>query len=327
MVRAVHRHRTGVGSIPAGGPYSWWIFLNCSRLEFRHVYNFHSILRHINPLPIVNSLLHNFWQLGTSNVKQLVDGLLAGLLHAVRFFACLVSTFMISLYGTCLCLKFDWIQVSLISREFHNESYLPGGHLIRDLVSKTRGCMCLVVSQKALNLPVWSFTLLILVSRYGNTSIRQRKIIYKVVKGKGRPAENRNKWIIIEAQKEEVVTCMHYEEVGHYLWRGGGGGEDRNEMFSWLNIVYGFNHYREGGAGWLAGQYSLNNNISVLLFLCDWNINRSKLAQTTVYMEEDFKYFYSVQSICLRWNWEKLYSYYFTIIIKRWKHFQPFQRL
>ena len=26
-VRAVHRHRTGVGSIPAGGPYSWWIFL------------------------------------------------------------------------------------------------------------------------------------------------------------------------------------------------------------------------------------------------------------------------------------------------------------
>ena len=49
VVRAVHRHRTGVGSIPAGGPYSWWIFLNCSRLEFRHVYNFHSILRHINP--------------------------------------------------------------------------------------------------------------------------------------------------------------------------------------------------------------------------------------------------------------------------------------
>ena len=50
VVRAVHRHRTGVGSIPAGGPYSWWIFLNCSRLEFRDVYNFHSILRHINPL-------------------------------------------------------------------------------------------------------------------------------------------------------------------------------------------------------------------------------------------------------------------------------------
>ncbi len=44
---ASHRRR---GSIPAGGPYSWWIFLNSSRLEFRHVYNFHSILRHINPL-------------------------------------------------------------------------------------------------------------------------------------------------------------------------------------------------------------------------------------------------------------------------------------
>ena len=27
VVRAVHRHRTGVRSIPAGGPYSWWIFL------------------------------------------------------------------------------------------------------------------------------------------------------------------------------------------------------------------------------------------------------------------------------------------------------------
>ena len=40
VVRAVHRHRTGVASIPARGPYSWWIFLNCSRFEFRHVYNF-----------------------------------------------------------------------------------------------------------------------------------------------------------------------------------------------------------------------------------------------------------------------------------------------
>ena len=49
VVRAVHWHRTCVGSIPAGGPYSWWIFLNRSRLEFRHVYNSRSILRHINP--------------------------------------------------------------------------------------------------------------------------------------------------------------------------------------------------------------------------------------------------------------------------------------
>ncbi len=52
VVRAVHRHRTdGPYSWRMdGGPYSWRIFLNCSRLEFRHVYNFHSILRHINPL-------------------------------------------------------------------------------------------------------------------------------------------------------------------------------------------------------------------------------------------------------------------------------------
>ncbi len=45
VVRAVHRHRTGVGWIPAGGPIvdEYWF-------EFRHVYNSHSILRHINPI-------------------------------------------------------------------------------------------------------------------------------------------------------------------------------------------------------------------------------------------------------------------------------------
>ncbi len=51
VVRAVHRHRTGVGSIPAGGPYFVdEFFSTVPGSEFRHVYNFHSILRHINPL-------------------------------------------------------------------------------------------------------------------------------------------------------------------------------------------------------------------------------------------------------------------------------------
>ena len=42
VVRAVHGHRTGVGSIPTRGPYSWWIFLNCSSYEFQFVYNIQS---------------------------------------------------------------------------------------------------------------------------------------------------------------------------------------------------------------------------------------------------------------------------------------------
>ena len=42
VVRAVHQHRTGVGSIPTTGPYSWWIFFNSSLYEFRLVYNIHS---------------------------------------------------------------------------------------------------------------------------------------------------------------------------------------------------------------------------------------------------------------------------------------------
>ena len=46
VVRAVHQHRTGVGLIPAGAPYSYE-FLNCSQLEFEDVHNFHSIVRHI----------------------------------------------------------------------------------------------------------------------------------------------------------------------------------------------------------------------------------------------------------------------------------------
>ena len=40
VVRALHRHRKGVGSIPAGGPIVDDVFLNCSWLEFRHVYDF-----------------------------------------------------------------------------------------------------------------------------------------------------------------------------------------------------------------------------------------------------------------------------------------------
>ena len=42
VVRALHRHRKGLGSIPAGGPIVDDVFLNCSWLEFRHVYDFHS---------------------------------------------------------------------------------------------------------------------------------------------------------------------------------------------------------------------------------------------------------------------------------------------
>ena len=42
VVRALHRHRKGVGSIPAGGPIVDDVFLNCSWLEFRHVYDFRS---------------------------------------------------------------------------------------------------------------------------------------------------------------------------------------------------------------------------------------------------------------------------------------------
>ena len=34
VVRALHRHRKGVGSIPAGGPIVDEFFLNCSWLEF-----------------------------------------------------------------------------------------------------------------------------------------------------------------------------------------------------------------------------------------------------------------------------------------------------
>ena len=52
---SANRHRTGVSSIPAGGTYTQLFplilkFLNCSQLEFRHVHNFHSILKDINPL-------------------------------------------------------------------------------------------------------------------------------------------------------------------------------------------------------------------------------------------------------------------------------------
>ena len=42
VARALHRHRKGVGLIPAGGPIVDDVFLNCSWLEFRHVYDFHS---------------------------------------------------------------------------------------------------------------------------------------------------------------------------------------------------------------------------------------------------------------------------------------------
>ena len=42
--RALHRHRKSVGSIPAGGPIVNEIFLNCSEIEFRFVYDFHSSL-------------------------------------------------------------------------------------------------------------------------------------------------------------------------------------------------------------------------------------------------------------------------------------------
>ena len=42
VARALHRHRKGVGSIPAGGPIVDDVFLNCSWLEFRHVHDFHS---------------------------------------------------------------------------------------------------------------------------------------------------------------------------------------------------------------------------------------------------------------------------------------------
>ena len=41
VVRALHRHRKGVGSIAAGGPIVDDVFLKCSWLEFRHVYDFH----------------------------------------------------------------------------------------------------------------------------------------------------------------------------------------------------------------------------------------------------------------------------------------------
>ena len=40
--RALRRRRGGVGSVPAGGPIVDDVFLNCSWLEFRHVYDFHS---------------------------------------------------------------------------------------------------------------------------------------------------------------------------------------------------------------------------------------------------------------------------------------------
>ena len=42
VVRALHRRRKGVGSILAGGPIVDDVFRNCSWLEFRHVYDFHS---------------------------------------------------------------------------------------------------------------------------------------------------------------------------------------------------------------------------------------------------------------------------------------------
>ena len=41
-VRALYQHRKDVGSIPAGGTIVEDVFLNCSWLELRHVYDFHS---------------------------------------------------------------------------------------------------------------------------------------------------------------------------------------------------------------------------------------------------------------------------------------------
>ena len=47
VVKALHRHRKGVGSIPAGERIVDDVFLNCSWLKFRHVYDFHSNKDHL----------------------------------------------------------------------------------------------------------------------------------------------------------------------------------------------------------------------------------------------------------------------------------------
>ncbi len=45
----LYTSRTGIGSIPARGPIVDEFFCNLPRLEFPLVYDFHLIIRHINP--------------------------------------------------------------------------------------------------------------------------------------------------------------------------------------------------------------------------------------------------------------------------------------
>ena len=83
----------------------------------------------------------------------------------------LLLLLMLLLLMLLLLLVLLLLLLLLLLHKFLQLWYLPGGHLIHGPVLITREYMYPVVLQKVLNLPVCSFMLLILFSRYENAEL------------------------------------------------------------------------------------------------------------------------------------------------------------